>query len=135
MFPTAPVGVVVPGNPGVPRGVYPPQRDRFAPRIGFAYSPAFTDGFLGKTLGGGGNTSIRAAYGIYYLSQSDQLNFGVFGDAPYGLYYTSPVPPPMGLPFTSRSDGSSLGQRFPFIELIPGCTTVTNVARLDRCAL
>jgi hypothetical protein len=122
-FPTAPVGVVVPGDPGVPRGIYPTQRNRFAPRVGMAYSPAVSGGFLRKLFGGPDKTSIRASYGLFYLSQSDQPNFGVFGDAPYGLYYTSPVPPAMALPFTSRSDGSSLGQRFPFTEPLPGSPT------------
>jgi hypothetical protein len=119
IFKLAPVGIVVPGDPGVSRGIYPTQRDRFAPRLGLAYAPSATDGILGKLFGSPGKSSIRASFGLYYLSQSDQPNFGVFGDAPYGLFYTSPVPPPMAEPFKSRSDGSSLGQRFPFVMPIP----------------
>ena len=123
IFKLAPVGIVVPGDPGIARGIYPTQKDRFAPRAGIAWAPAATDGILRKLFGGPGKSSVRASYGLYYLSQSDQPNFGVFGDAPYGIFYTSPVPPPMAEPFKSRSDGSSLGQRFPFIPPIPGSLT------------
>jgi hypothetical protein len=119
-FKLAPVGFAVPGDPGVARGIYPTQKDRFAPRLGLAWAPAVTDGFLGKLFGGAGKTSIRAAFGLYYLSQADQPNFGLIGDAPYGLYYSSAVAPPMAEPFRARSDGSSVGQRFPYVMPIPG---------------
>ena len=67
-FPTAPVGLVVPGDPGIPRTLGPTKYTNFAPRIGFAYAPEVSDGFLGKVLGGAGKTSIRAGYGIFYSS-------------------------------------------------------------------
>ncbi len=37
-----------------------------APRLAFAYSPSFTDGFLHKLFGGAGKSSIRAGAGIYF---------------------------------------------------------------------
>ncbi len=119
-FPTAPKGWVVPGDPGIPRGLAPTQWNNFAPRVGIAYSPGFSDGIGGKIFGGPGKTSIRAAFGIYYTSIEDLHLFYEVGDAPYGLYWPSIVPPTFEEPFRTRSDGSSQGQRFPFVLPTPG---------------
>ncbi|MGH9433331.1 MAG: TonB-dependent receptor, partial [Terriglobia bacterium] len=120
LFPTAPLGQVVPGDPGVPSTLSPTRRHDFAPRFGLAYSPGFTDGVLGKIFGGPGKSSIRGAYGIYYLTQADLGNFGVIGDAPWGLYWASIAPPLLDTPFQSRSTGASQQQRFPFAFPVPG---------------
>ncbi len=119
-FPTAPTGWVVPGDPGIPSTLAPTRYNNFGPRIGIAYSPGFTDGVLGKIFGGPGKTSIRAAYGLYYTSVEDLTLFYEVGDAPYGLYWPSIVPPLFDQPFLTRSDGSSQTQRFPFKFPIPG---------------
>src|SRR6185437_5723667 len=68
---TAPTGWVVPGDPGIPSTLAPTRYNNFGPRIGIAYSPNFSDGFLGKLTGGPGKTSIRAAFGIFYTSIED----------------------------------------------------------------
>jgi hypothetical protein len=57
--PTAPVRLVYPTDAGVPTTLVP-QRSRFSPRVGLAYSPRKGDGVLGKIIGGPGKTSIRA---------------------------------------------------------------------------
>jgi len=119
-FPTAPTGWVVPGDPGIPRTLAPTRYDNFAPRVGLAYSPGFSDGIGKKIFGGPGKTSIRAAFGIYYTSIEDLNLFYEVGDAPYGLYWPSIVPPLFEEPFRTRSDGSSQGQRFPFVLPTPG---------------
>ena len=51
--------------------------NNFAPRFGFAYSPAFEDGFLGKLFGGPGKSSIRGGYGIFY----DRIFTNLFGNS------------------------------------------------------
>jgi len=119
-FPTAPKGWVVPGDPGIPRTLAPTRWNNFAPRVGIAYSPGFSDGIGKKVFGGPGKTSIRAAFGIYYTSIEDLHLFYEVGDAPYGLYWPSIVPPVFEEPFRTRSDGSSQGQRFPFVLPTPG---------------
>jgi hypothetical protein len=48
----------------------------FGPRIGFAWSPDRTEGFLGKLAGGAGKTVIRGGYGIYYQA----LIYADFGE-------------------------------------------------------
>lgn len=120
VFPTAPKGWVVPGDPGIPKTLAPTRYNNFAPRIGLAYSPGFTDGVLGKVFGGPGKTSIRAAFGIYYTSMEDLNLFYEVGDAPFGLYWPSILPPLFDEPFRTRNDGSSQTQRFPFVFPIPG---------------
>ena len=120
IFPTAPKGWLVPGDPGVPSTITPTDWNNLAPRVGLAYSPNTSGGFLGKVLGGPGKTSIRAAFGQYFQAQENLGNFGVMGDAPYGQYWQSPLPTMFDTPFQTRSDGTSQGQRFPFVMPIPG---------------
>lgn len=119
-FPTAPLGWVVPGDPGIPSTLAPTRYNNFAPRVGIAYSPDFSDGLLGKITGGPGKTSIRAAFGIYYTSVEDLNLFYEVGDAPFGLYWVSPQPVMFDQPFQTRADGSSQTQRFPFTIPVPG---------------
>lgn len=120
VFPLSPTGLVFPGDKGIPKTLAPTDYDNFAPRLGLAYSPGFSDGTLGKIFGGPGKTSIRAAYGIYYTSIEDLNLFYEVADAPFGLYWTAPVSVMFDEPFRIRANGQSLGQRFPFTAPIPG---------------
>jgi hypothetical protein len=119
-FPTAPLGWVVPGDPGIPSTLAPTRYNNFGPRMGLAYSPGFTNGVMGKIFGGPGKSSIRASWGMYYTSIEDLNLFYEVGDAPFGLYWVSPNPVMFDQPFLTRSDGSSQTQRFPFTFPIPG---------------
>ena len=114
VFPGAPKGWVVPGDPGVPRTLAPTRWHNFSPRLGLAYSPSASDGILGKLFGGPGRTSIRVGGGLYYTSVEDLSQFLEVGDPPYGLYYGSANPPILEAPFINRSTGTSVGLRFPF---------------------
>jgi hypothetical protein len=122
-FPLSPTGLVFPGDPGIPKTLAPTRYNNFAPRIGLAYSPGFDDGVLGKIFGGPGKTSIRAAFGIYYTSVEDLNLFYEVADAPFGLYWTSPVSVLMNEPFVIRTTGASIGQRFPFTAPVPGAAS------------
>ena len=113
VFPGAPTGWVFPGDPGIPKTIAPTRYNNFAPRIGLAYSPDNSSGFLGKLVGGAGKTSIRAAYGIYYTAFEDAPFFNAQGDAPFGFYWSSPTPPLFATPFIDRETGNDEGQRFP----------------------
>jgi outer membrane receptor protein involved in Fe transport len=55
VIPNAPLGLLYPGDPGVPAGLIPTQKTAFAPRVGLAWDPL-----------GDGKTVISAAYGIFY---------------------------------------------------------------------
>jgi hypothetical protein len=115
VFPGAPTGWVVPGDPGVPRTLAPTRYHNFSPRLGLAYSPGFDSGFLAKLTGGPGKTSIRMGYGIFYTSVEDLSQFQEIGDPPYGLFYVSPAPPLFEAPYIDRGSNNPEGQRFPFI--------------------
>ncbi|MFN7999059.1 MAG: carboxypeptidase regulatory-like domain-containing protein [Bryobacteraceae bacterium] len=119
-FPTAPLGWVVPGDPGIPSTLAPTHYPNFGPRAGLAYSPGFTDGVLGKVFGGPGKTSIRASFGLYYTSIEDLNLFYEVGDAPFGLYWTTPNYVLFEEPYRTRTDGSSQGVKFPFTFPTPG---------------
>jgi hypothetical protein len=114
VFPGAPLGYLVPGDPGVPRTLAPIRYNNFAPRFGFNYSPSSSDGFLGKLTGGPGNFTIRGGYGLFYTNIQDATGFVEVGDAPFGLFYVSPVQPLLETPYIDRGTGNNQGQRFPF---------------------
>lgn len=114
VFPTAPLGIVYPGDPGIPRTLAPAGNHNFAPRLGLAYSPDLSqDTVLGKLTGGAGSTSIRAGFGIFYSVIPGETLGLISDNAPYGFTYTSPAPPLFATPFVDASTGNIEGQRFP----------------------
>lgn len=133
VFPGAPKGWLVPGDPGLPGGgaipssLAPTTWRNFAPRLGMAWSPNVSGGVLGKILGGPGKTSIRAAAGIYYTAIQDAGLFIEVADAPFGLFWVSQSPVLFDQPFLTRADGSSQVQRFPFVLPVPGSPSIKNL--------
>jgi hypothetical protein len=79
-----PVGLVFPGDKGVPNALTNTYYKGFAPRIGLAWSPNWKDGLLGKLAGGPGKTSVSAGYGIFY-NPIEQLVLEQFSaEPPFG---------------------------------------------------
>jgi hypothetical protein len=113
VFPGSPTGWVFPGDPGIPKTLAPIRYDNFAPRIGIAYSPSADSGLLSKLTGGPGNSSIRASFGKFYTTFEGGTDYNEIGDAPFGFYYGSPLPPEFANPFIDRDTGFNNGQRFP----------------------
>jgi hypothetical protein len=113
VFPGSPTGWVFPGDPGIPSTLAPTRYNNFAPRIGLAYSPSADSGVLRTLLGGPGKSSVRAAWGLFYTTFEGATNFNEIGDAPYGFFYASPVPPLFTTAFVDLATGNPEGQRFP----------------------
>ncbi len=121
VFPTAPVGIVFPGDKGINQygGPTVPYKD-FAPRFGFAWSP-----------GGSHNWVIRGGIGLYYNRSEEEATLQTLGNAPFSLAssgvanfgtssnfanpYTSVNPAPVGaIPSATSSDP------FPFVPPAAG---------------
>ena len=78
-----PLGLVFPGDSGVPAGLTQTYYKAFAPRLGLAWSPG-SDGALARLTGGPGKSSIRAGWGIFY-NPIEQLVLTQFGaEPPFG---------------------------------------------------
>jgi Carboxypeptidase regulatory-like domain/TonB dependent receptor len=124
LFPGAPLGLVFPGDPGVPDSLVPP-RNNFSPRAGIAYSPAAGPAggrLLEKLIGPSGATSIRLGYGMYYTAY-EGLSAGIMSaNPPYGYTYTSAAPPLFASPFTVAATGANAGQRFPLQHVAYGAS-------------
>jgi len=82
LIPTAPAGLVYPGDPDVPRGLIQTDKNNWAPRFGFAWDP------FGK-----GRSAIRGAYGIFY----ETMNADIIQNDGQPFNYTFTIPQPFSL--------------------------------------
>jgi Carboxypeptidase regulatory-like domain/TonB-dependent Receptor Plug Domain len=71
-FPNAPLGFVVPGDPGAPRGWYFPDHRDLAPRFGFAWDPM-----------GDARTSVRGGAGIFFDTLNGWMSDWATDEAPW----------------------------------------------------
>jgi hypothetical protein len=62
VIPNAPIGMLFPGDAGVPRGLIQTDKNNFAPRFGFAWDVA-----------GNGRTAVRGSYGVFYETLNADL--------------------------------------------------------------
>jgi hypothetical protein len=129
-FPGAPLGYLVPGDPlpngyRIPKAIAPAPLNNFSPRLGIAYSPNFSDGFLGRLTGGPGKTSIRAGAGRFFTAVEGLTIAYPTGNPPYGLTYTSPESPVMATPFVGALTGTNYIQQFP-VNVPPYNVSPTN---------
>jgi carboxypeptidase family protein len=79
-----PLGIVFPGDKGVPNGLTSTYYKSFAPRLGLNWSPGAHNGWLAKLTGGPGKTSVSMGYGIFY-NPIEQLVLEQFSaEPPFG---------------------------------------------------
>jgi Carboxypeptidase regulatory-like domain len=114
VFTDSPTGWLFPGDKGIPSTLGPTRWNNFAPRLGFAYSPTPENGFLQKIFGASGKSTIHAAVGQFFTTLDTTSGDFETGDAPFGLYYSSPSLIYLETPFKGRASGFDPGQRFPF---------------------
>ncbi len=119
VFPTAPIGFVYPGDPGINEAGGPttPYTD-VAPRFGFAWTP-----------GSSSNWSIRGGFGIYYNRTEEELALQGLTNPPFSTTFSSSYgSPSFATPFTgfcSVTSGAapspcSVPQVFPFSPPVKG---------------
>ncbi len=100
-----PVGLVVPGDPGIPNALTQTYYKAFAPRIGLAWSP-----------GTSGKTSIRGGWGLFY-NPIEQLVLEQFSAEPPFGGSTFPFNTLFNEPFLDQSGGFSYPNPFGLSSL------------------
>jgi hypothetical protein len=90
-----PLGLVVPGDKGVPPGLTQTYYKSFAPRVGLAWSP-----------GGSGKSSVRAGFGLFY-NPVEQLVLEQFSAEPPFGGSTSLTATLFNLPFEGQNGSIS----------------------------
>src|SRR4029077_13765681 len=87
-----PIGLVFPGDKGVPKGLTNTYYKGFAPRLGLNWSPGWRDGWLAKLTGGPSKTRISMGYGMFY-NPIEQLVLEQFSaEPPFGGSNFIPTP-------------------------------------------
>ncbi|MBZ5682847.1 MAG: TonB-dependent receptor [Acidobacteriia bacterium] len=116
-FPNAPLGFLVPGDPGAPRGWYFPDRTNLSPRIGFAWDPF-----------GDAKTSVRGGFGLFFDTLNGWMSDWATDEAPWagGAVLTPDPTDAVNNPLPTDGPSKilstpyvSVGQADPFPSKIP----------------
>src|SRR5207245_2619939 len=94
VLPTAPLGLLYPGDAGTSRGLVHTDYNNFAPRLGIAFDPT-----------GKGRTAIRAGYGVFFSTGFAGLAYSNLGQ-PYLVDVTAFGTPNFIQPFAGFPGGS-----------------------------
>ncbi len=119
VYPSAPPGMLFPGDPGISESTYGTSMRHFSPRVGFAWSPDSARKW-----------SVRGGFGIYYNQVEEELTLQNLQSPPFSLtdYGAGDIgaAPSLANPYSGYlpsydSNGSlvgaspaSLSNRFPF---------------------
>jgi len=101
-----PVGLVFPGDKGVPNGLTDTYYKAFAPRLGINWSPSGGSGLARALTGGPSKTSISAGWGLFY-NPIEQLVLEQFSaEPPFGgsNFISDPV---FQAPFVTQSGSTN----------------------------
>ena len=114
VFPTAPLGLLFPGDTGCSLSGYYNHYDHIGPRGGFAYSPD-----LGWLSGGASKKFVlRGGFGVYFNRSESELALQDLGSVPFSITSAGigdvGGSPSFANPFTDISTGQSIPNKFPF---------------------
>lgn len=117
VFPTAPTGLLFPGDSGITASGYRTHYNNFGPRFGFAYQPL-------------NNWSVRGGYGIYFDNSEEELTLQNLLAPPFALidfgisdqngFFTPDGTPSFNAPFASVNGAASIANKYPFTPAKPG---------------
>ena len=109
VFPTAPVGLLFPGDTGITRATYQADKNNFAPRLGFAWDPT-----------GSGKLSIRTGFGVFYNVPESEVSLQFLGAAPFNADIFFNGATDMTHPFQTAIPTPFAQNPFPFVPAKPG---------------
>jgi hypothetical protein len=107
-YPIAPPGLVVPGDHGVPAGLYRTFKGGVAPRIGLAWDPTGT-----------GQTSVRAGWGIYHAAVNEEVEAAPSDNEPFLVIFGF-TPPSTANPYAGTTDPLPYNPAHPSFGPFPG---------------
>lgn len=84
IYPTAPTGLVFPGDNGCTSSGYQTRFKDFGPRLGIAWAPQGS-GFLEHLTGGQGKFSVRAGVGVYFNQVEEEQTLQNLTAPPFAL--------------------------------------------------
>jgi hypothetical protein len=100
-----PVGLVFPGDKGVPNALTNTYYKGFAPRLGLNWSPGGKEGVIAKLTGGPSKTSVSMGFGLFY-NPIEQLVLEQFSaEPPFGgsNFISNPF---LQTPYVDQSGGT-----------------------------
>lgn len=123
VFPTAPAGLLFPGDQGCSSSGYYDHYDHFAPRFGFAWSPG--SGTDSKSF------VVRGGFGVYFNRSEEELTLQDLSAVPFSLtsYGISGAAGALGItnpspsfanPYQDIATGQSIPNPFPFTPATRG---------------
>ncbi len=105
VFPTAPAGLLFPGDKGISASGYRTRYNNFAPRIGFAWNPM-------KKL------TVRTGWGIYYNNAEEELTLQNLIAPPFALIDFGAgdvgLTPSFAAPYTDQTRTTTIANKYPF---------------------
>jgi hypothetical protein len=107
VFPTAPPGLLFPGDKGITTSSYGNPMTHFGPRLGFVWSP-----------GDARKWSIRAGFGIYYNQIEEEVTLQNLLAPPFSVASLGSLDvggtSSFAAPYTDMVTGASIPNKFPF---------------------
>jgi hypothetical protein len=109
VFPTAPEGLVYPGDTGISQSTYGSTYTNFGPRLGFAWDPF-----------GNGKLAVRTGFGLFYNVPESEITLQFLGTPPYGALVNTFLVTNMADPYATSLVNPLAQNPFPYHKGVPG---------------